>query len=187
MAGFFLRLADSNCYDSLRWIFQLENLSKYEPNANLLMPGKHSLIQLSQLTRIRETTLWRMAFPAADYKDRRNYVEVFCRTIPSYFIHEAVSKVCPECLIEIPFRRKIWDVSIVTAYPIHRCLLVDTCSHCQKLITWGKASLTKCRCGFDLRNLNVNTITEQYSGQFFERFYKAFRACSSRIEPFYQS
>lgn len=152
LAGFLLRLADSNYYDSLRWIFQLANLSKYEPNANLLMPGKHSLIQLSQLTGIRETTLWRMAFPAADYKDRRNYVEAFCRTIPSYFIHEAISKVCPKCLVEIPFRRKIWDVSIVTAYPIHRCLLVDTCSHCQKLITWSKASLTKCRCGIDLRN-----------------------------------
>jgi len=29
--------------------------------------------------------------------------------------------------------------------------------------------------------------SDQYSGQFFERFCKAFRACSSRIEPFYQS
>ena len=28
---------------------------------------------------------------------------------------------------------------------------------------------------------------DQYSGQFFERFCKAFRVCSSRVELFYQS
>jgi len=31
------------------------------------------------------------------------------------------------------------------------------------------------------------SFTHQYSGQFFERFCKAFRACGSRIELFYQS
>ena len=30
-------------------------------------------------------------------------------------------------------------------------------------------------------------VMNQQSGHFFERFHKAFRACSSRIEQFYQS
>ena len=34
---------------------------------------------------------------------------------------------------------------------------------------------------------NWTDLINQYYGQFFERFCKAFRACGSRIELFYQS
>lgn len=159
LAGFLLRLAESNCYDSVRWIFQLAKLFKYEPNANLLIPTQHNLFHLSCLTGIEESLLWKMAFPPIQALNG-NYVQAFDQIISRYFVHKSSTKVCPYCLGEIPFRRKIWDLSIVTTCPKHKCLLIDVCPKCQKVIFWSKTFVTRCKCGFDFCTIKSEGLAD---------------------------
>lgn len=58
------------------------------------------------------------------------------------------AKVCPQCLREEDYYRKIWHHINVSACPYHGCLLIDKCFNCGKAITWKSANILKCNCGF---------------------------------------
>ena len=47
----------------------------------------------------------------------------------------------------------VWDLGLVTACPIHRCLLLDECPACKRKLAWQRPAVHKCRCGLDFRNL----------------------------------
>lgn len=57
-------------------------------------------------------------------------------------------RFCPSCLSENSFWRAAWDLSLVTACPIHNIPLRDTCRHCNERFLW-KMHIAKCcpRCG----------------------------------------
>ncbi|SDH77640.1 TniQ family protein [Paenibacillus typhae] len=57
------------------------------------------------------------------------------------------AKVCPYCLSDIEYIRKIWLLSIVTACPHHKVQLIDCCSICSKDISWRRGNLFICTCG----------------------------------------
>lgn len=74
-------------------------------------------------------------------------------------------RVCPICLKadRVPFYRKLWRISAVTACLEHKCLLVDRCPKCgshidPKRIELG-VSFTACfNCGFDLKDASVHLL-----------------------------
>ncbi|PYS47912.1 MAG: hypothetical protein DMF68_14755 [Acidobacteria bacterium] len=68
-------------------------------------------------------------------------------------------KVCPQCLSESAHIRRIWEFALVTACPIHKCLLLDKCPNCGKRITWARSQVAVCSCRYDWRKYNSNTIT----------------------------
>jgi hypothetical protein len=67
------------------------------------------------------------------------------------------SRLCPKCLRDRPIWWAVWDLSLVTACPIHRCLLVNRCPACERNLSWQRRSIHQCRCGFDFRNLIPET------------------------------
>jgi hypothetical protein len=71
--------------------------------------------------------------------------------VPQYMVRLRYPKVCPLCLRTKQYARKIWDLSPVTACPIHRCLLLDECPACRKRISWCRRKVSCCRCEFDWR------------------------------------
>jgi hypothetical protein len=69
-------------------------------------------------------------------------------------------KFCALCLKEENYHRKIWDLIIVTACPIHNCLLRYTCPQCKKPLKISQGFIYKCLCGFDFRETEPVFISE---------------------------
>lgn len=162
LCGYILRLNEKNHYDFPNWIYNLAGIKKHAPiNGNLLDPRDTDLSRLSWLTGIEENVLWSMAFPPATVCGRKGeFNAAFGTVIPRFAVHTHKARVCPECLKEDLYCRKVWDIVAVTACPVHRCLLVDECPSCGKPITWSRSSVAVCRCGFDWRELNLSKLED---------------------------
>lgn len=56
-------------------------------------------------------------------------------------------KVCPKCLIQRGYVRKLWDIDLVSVCPVHRTRLIRQCANCNCEISWFRKSHCFCRCG----------------------------------------
>src|SRR6266513_1034776 len=70
------------------------------------------------------------------------------------WIQKGDPKVCPKCLAESGYSLRTWDCSLVTACPIHECVLLDTCPDCKRRIKCVRNKLCVCSCGCDWREIN---------------------------------
>ncbi|WP_354459310.1 TniQ family protein [Paraburkholderia caledonica] len=52
-------------------------------------------------------------------------------------------RYCPSCLAATPYWRALWDITLVTACPIHCVELCDSCSRCNHPLSWKRARLTE--------------------------------------------
>ena len=66
-------------------------------------------------------------------------------------------RLCPACLRQRPIWWAVWDLGLIAACPIHRCLLVNLCPACNRRLAWQRSAVHRCRCGFDFRNLIPET------------------------------
>ncbi len=60
-------------------------------------------------------------------------------------------RVCSSCLKMDSIAWGAWDLGMVSACPIHRCLLIDHCPGCGRHLNKSRPAVHECRCGFDLR------------------------------------
>jgi TniQ len=149
LAGYLIRLNESNYYSSPNWILQLAGLHinrRIPLGNNLDQPSK-----LSQLIQVKDEQIRLMAsLPdqlGGDVNSRQ------------YTIFNYARKLCPYCLIESAYCRKIWDWDLVTACSLHKCVLMTQCPGCQKNIQWSRPAVARCRCGFDFRTGQAQTAT----------------------------
>ena len=63
-------------------------------------------------------------------------------------------RLCAACLRERSIWWAVWDLGLVAACPVHRCLLLNQCPSCKRGIAWERPAVHKCRCGFDLREIS---------------------------------
>ncbi len=105
--------------------------------------------KLARLLSIEESVLWKMAF--REYKSNKvARVKFFGRSLPTYNLSKLKAKVCPCCLAEKPYCRKIWNLIPLTVCPIHHCLLLDVCPQCDRNIRWNRNSVNECKyCQLD--------------------------------------
>jgi len=80
---------------------------------------------------------------------------VFGKPVPHNFVRRENPKICPLCLKEKNYLRKVWEISPVSSCPIHKCLLLDTCINCSDKIKWERPTINLCRCSFDFREFEV--------------------------------
>jgi hypothetical protein len=147
--GYLLRLTEENSYDSLRWIPEQTGLT-VDPTrgqwADLWTPGPHITL-LCEMTGLSQVELASLQEPLA----------------PDCLVRWKAPKVCPSCLREESWYRKAWDVLPFTVCPLHRIVLVDSCPHCEHPISWARASMSVCRCGYDWRRIHSRLIGEDGS------------------------
>lgn len=158
LAGYILRLCHINRYSSPQWIYNLAEIPHYAANGNFFDRTTRDLSQLAQLLSIDESTLWKMAF--CDSKSSKLVtVEFFGRPLPTYNLSKQTAKVCPYCLAEKPYCRKIWNLIPLTVCPIHHCLLVDICPQCDRPIRWDRNSVNECKyCELDWRDVRSEIL-----------------------------
>lgn len=144
LAGYVLRLSESNYYQSPHWIMNLANL---KADRTIRLPFKSKKpSQLSQVIGISDIQLRKMAYGAVIDKDTF-----------SYSIHRYAKKICQQCLRETLYCRQIWELPILEVCPFHDCLLLQVCPSCQKQISWSRPGVAKCKCGQDFRNCAVKS------------------------------
>ena len=68
-------------------------------------------------------------------------------------------KICPECLLQFGYCRRLWDCSLVTACPLHECLLLDSCPKCRRRIKSVRKNLSICSCGCDWREIDPQFLS----------------------------
>jgi hypothetical protein len=165
--GYIVRLTEKNFYESSVWIFMLAGSRWYANNnyyKSSITSGKLSrLPHLSKLTRTSESELTKIIYPAASTtnpKRRCSRYSVFGNFIPWYFIRITHPKICPYCLLESAYCRKIWELAPVTACPIHKCMLLDACPNCLKPIAWRRSKVSRCSCEFDWRDASSQQLND---------------------------
>ncbi len=142
LAGYIIRLAEINYYQSPNWILNLAGLKANKGiylYDNLLEPSL-----LSKLVRLDDKQLCFMTLLAHDTVNESNYRH--------YKIYKYGVRLCPQCLKEFNYSRKIWDWYIVKACALHQCKLIYECPNCQKKIKWARPGVSLCKCGFDFRS-----------------------------------
>lgn len=80
--------------------------------------------------------------------------------VPQYMLRARHPKVCPACLREDRYARRIWDLSPVTTCPLHRCLLLDECPNCSRRLSWVRYKVSSCSCDFDWRRSETPTVSD---------------------------
>jgi TniQ protein len=156
--GFLLRVTEENHYDNPYWILQLAGIELGRWNESAYIYKSPSSLQtFSVLTNVSIRTLRNMmiqaeSLPVTDYVG--DY-KLFGLEFPFFSVRFGNTKICPECLKEANYIRKIWSVVLVTVCPIHHIILIDKCPRCGNRIGWYRSAVSVCSCNFDFRNSEV--------------------------------
>lgn len=67
-----------------------------------------------------------------------------------YLVRQRHPQICPQCFADKNIAQLLWDITLVTACPIHKNQLIDGCRQCGRKITWRRPGLYICQCGASL-------------------------------------
>lgn len=156
--GYILRLTELNGYDTPAWIIREAGIRYISERC---AATSHTLLDLSglaTLTGVNPADLESLRYPV--YRPANsNFKRLFFNLpVSQYLIRPKHPKVCPCCLLETTYNRRIWEFVLVTACPLHKCLLLDECPNCRKRIAWSRNRVAICGCGFDWRDYNPTMI-----------------------------
>jgi hypothetical protein len=159
--GYLIRLTEINYYETSSWILQLANLGNYLRKVSLAFDESLNLETLSQLTGIGEQELSALRYTPSGVK-RNKFVDhdVFGSPVPRIAIRAHRPKVCCACLIQSGYVRKIWDLTGVTTCPLHRCVLLDECPNCERLLPISRNDVGICLCDYDWRDSPLVAVDE---------------------------
>jgi hypothetical protein len=162
--GYILRLAELNDIPDLRWIFRL-----IKPSMNFTTEYPSSfdftidVRALSELAGMADDRLMEMLY-VHQFQDQLSipkWLSVFGQQIPADLIRREKPKICPQCLIETAYCRKVWEIAFITVCPIHRCRLMDYCPDCGNKLNWKRPTISRCPCGFDWRKSVPNSAADK--------------------------
>ena len=84
---------------------------------------------------------------------------LFCgRVVDLISLNTLFPRFCPKCLCTQPVWWAVWDLSAVSACPIHQCQLIDTCPHCKRRLRWFRPKLSECKCGQSLSAITAPEV-----------------------------
>jgi hypothetical protein len=158
--GYLLRLATLNRYDTPSWILQLAEIKSYvQSKLSFAFDSSLNLSPLVKLTGVGKDKLAALMYAPVNSprKTVGDYL-VFGSPVPLYMIRLRYPKICPECLGETGYVRKLWELSPVTTCPLHRCMLLDECPSCGERIPWCRPHIDRCRCDFSWREYRTPQV-----------------------------
>lgn len=142
--GYLLRLSERNGFSSLL-------------DLDLLASGEHGVDGLARVGSM---------LPGLSLQPLRGQVSHFrhLRTadpgaLGAKYWNGHRPRYCPECLAERPGWRAAWDLTLMTACPVHRTRLRDCCPACKQPLLWKRRSICLCNCGRSLTQAASETAT----------------------------
>ncbi|MFD2613200.1 TniQ family protein [Paenibacillus gansuensis] len=160
----FLIRPDYNFDESLYGYFQrIMKLNMYHHQWFSKMLGKENLYKFRKFNffNIDETILKKISFmldkPFEELKilnydlEKGRAINLHCESILKMHISTEKMRICPDCLREYGYFRKVWDLYAYTVCHLHKKLLIDTCPTCNKRIILSSSFSYSCNnCGHDL-------------------------------------
>jgi hypothetical protein len=126
--SYLVRLTEANAYDTPSWILSLSNIDYMELQWKFSFVFCHSdgLNKLAKLTGALLSELTALLYLPANLIERPGIEDEY--NFYGAFLNRSIirphwPKVCPKCLIDFGYCRRVWDCSLVTACPLHECLL----------------------------------------------------------------
>lgn len=148
LRGFVTRVASKYCYSNSFYLYKLLELTKGKHQEKLYMLREGiSLSKLACFTRTSESRLTKLSFHD-ELKDTC-LVNEDINFINQFGFYSEHTQICPLCLKEGIYLRKIWDLKIITSCHIHNIFLIDRCSKCNAKISPYRIPLNRCSCGIE--------------------------------------
>ena len=147
--GYLCRVAYEHGYIGPSFVVRLAGLSE------AALEWTDGIDQISHLLRLDPEEGRAMCY--RQVKGRNGYSQrLFCgERISGDDLNYGRPRLCPACLRERPIWWAVWDLGLVTACPIHGCLLLSQCPACKRHLAWQRLAVHKCRCGLDFRDLTI--------------------------------
>lgn len=163
LTGYIIRLTEQNFYETPLWVMKMAQIveGRRTSKCAFVFELSESLEHFAELTGACPTELLRLTYPRSSDLNSIGRHLFFDQPIPRYLLRPTYPKICPECLSESNYCRRIWDLSLVTACPKHRCLLIDECPKCKKRIPPIRDQVSICSCKFDWRESSALSVREQ--------------------------
>jgi excisionase family DNA binding protein len=161
LLGYLIRLTELNSYDTPSWILQLAGMGSYVRKGSIAFDACLDLAALARLTGVTEKRLGALMHRCTT--SRKNVFGdcyVFGTAVPRIAIRVHRPKVCPACLREYGYLRQLWDLTIVTTCPLHKCLLQDECPNCRRALSRTRSNLSVCKCEYDWRQISLSPVEE---------------------------
>lgn len=178
--GFFIRLTELNDYDTPSWIFEAAGLNHrlIHMGCSFAFDKSVDLSLLAQLTGVEAHELMAMTYPSKNKSDSVFMCSMFGMAVPKYVIRLRRCRICPLCLVESLYCRRIWDLAAATVCPLHKCQLVDECPKCKQRITWVRNKVAVCNCKYDWRSC----VPEQVENSELEVTKQIYKLCGLPID-----
>lgn len=162
LMGYIVRLTERNGYETPLWILKMANLGLDESYRSCVLPlsPREGLCRLAHLIGINEEMLAQLTYPHASTRDGVSQYSFFGQPMPQYTIRANRPKICPDCLSELSYCRRLWELSLITTCLKHKRLLIDECPKCKKQISWSRKYVCICTCKFDWRESPASPVEE---------------------------
>lgn len=162
--GHIVRLTELNGYDTPSWILSLSDIDYMELQWNFTFVFSHpdKLKKFASITDNQLSDLASLLYLPADSRERLGFegeYSFYGAFLNRSIIRPHCPKVCPKCLKESGYARRVWDCSLVTACPIHACLLIDTCPKCRRRLKCVRKRLSVCSCECDWRDIDPELLS----------------------------
>jgi hypothetical protein len=149
--GYLCRVAQEHSYRGPSSLMEIAGL----PPSGL--DREDRVEQIAHVLRL-EPEEWRaMCYRRIRRRDQFDQRSFYGKPISTDDLNYQRPRLCPACLRERPIWWAVWDLGLVAACPIHRCLLVNICPACNRKLAWPRSAVHQCRCGFDFRNFIPET------------------------------
>lgn len=111
--------------------------------------------RISHLLRLEPEDWQAMCYRRIPGRNRHNQRLFYGERISADDLNYRCPRLCPACLQGRQIWWAVWDLGLVTACPIHGCLLLGQCPGCRRRLAWQRLAVHKCRCGLDFRDLRI--------------------------------
>lgn len=138
LRGYLLRLSSANGYASPFWLKELE------PSLSRRTDESAVITALERLTGNPS-----VGYILQSLSGTHNLQSRFKVSRP---------RICPMCVKERAYQAAVWEVIFACVCPLHKILLVDTCSKCGSRLSWNRLGVTRCSCGADLTAEDVVSV-----------------------------
>jgi MinD superfamily P-loop ATPase len=160
-----LRLTERNKYDTATCITRLAGLGFIGHRCSFVMDDGAHLDGLASLACCDAEELRSMLYLSADGSNGKFADRLFFgHRVSAYALRIWQPKICPACLKESGYCRRVWDLAAVTTCPVHHRLLMDVCPSCGTCVSWVRNEAARCPakgCGFYWPDASPRAVADE--------------------------
>ena len=141
--GYILRLAEENGYASWHPVFLLADMPRNQIGAVGI-----SVAELAEIANrpVQELEPLRYRSPGMNF----GHCRLLANPLFKSDLRLRSPRLCPECVKEKGYIEAHFDLTLMTACPIHRKELLSACLKCFQPLRWSRPELLNCQCGASL-------------------------------------